>query len=251
MELVTGPVGFPMSPEAARRLEAKLGFAHDPKIKRAALDQAQIGPWESDRSEISWISTERVDHEGDLVLASGMDDSVFALNPIVTFNHNYETPPVGKSLWRRALRAGGVTGILAATHYPRRPRELPADGEWMPDRVVDLVRAGLAVGKSIGFIARETRGPTPKEKENHPGVIRVIERWLLLEYAVCWLPANPGAVLQTDGPKARPSERLVGKFQHWVIERMANRMQRKETRCPPALITGNGSGHAPPARVVR
>jgi len=30
-----------------------------------------------------------------------MDDSQFALNPIVTLNHDYSMPPVGRSLWRK------------------------------------------------------------------------------------------------------------------------------------------------------
>src|SRR5262249_2586258 len=50
------------------------------------------------RCDVSWITVETPDHAGDLVLASGMDDSVYQLNPIVTLNHQYDQPPVGRSL---------------------------------------------------------------------------------------------------------------------------------------------------------
>ena len=39
-----------------------------------------------------------------IVLAKGMDDSQFALNPIVTLNHDYSIPPIGRSLWRKFVK---------------------------------------------------------------------------------------------------------------------------------------------------
>jgi hypothetical protein len=35
-----------------------------------------------------------------------MNDSQFALNPIVTLNHNYGAPPIGRSLWRKFVKNG-------------------------------------------------------------------------------------------------------------------------------------------------
>ena len=45
---------------------------------------------------MSWISTEDVDRSNEVVLARGMNDSQFKLNPIVTMQHAYWLPPVGK-----------------------------------------------------------------------------------------------------------------------------------------------------------
>ena len=57
----------------------------------------------------------------DIVLAAGMNDEHFKLNPVVTLQHAYWLPPVGRSLWRRRVRDGQRIGIKAKTVYPPRP----------------------------------------------------------------------------------------------------------------------------------
>ncbi len=151
------------------------------------------------RVDLSWISTEIVDHQGDVLLATGMDESVFALNPIVTLNHDYSQAPVGRSLWRKMRTHDGIRGIVAATHYPKIPEDHPADRVWMPDVALGLVRSGLAIGKSVGFVVLSERPPLAEERRlGWAGCRRVIDKWLLLEYAVCWMPANPGALVLPD-----------------------------------------------------
>jgi hypothetical protein len=148
------------------------------------------------RAEVSWITAEAPDRVGDVVLASGMDDSHYQLNPIVTLNHSYEQPPVGRSLWRRKVREGALAGVKAKTVYPARPTRW--DGDWPPDRAFELIQAGLLRGKSIGFFPLKLRPPTAEEIERRPGyqgVRYVIEEWLLAEYACCVLPMQPHAVV--------------------------------------------------------
>jgi hypothetical protein len=58
------------------------------------------------------------------------------------------------------------------------------------------VQAGLLNGKSISFLPLKVDFADQKasEKDGWPPEILVIDEWLLLEYAVCFLPANQDAL---------------------------------------------------------
>src|SRR5947209_2614196 len=81
-----------------------------------------------------------------------MNDSHFKLNPILTNNHAYWCPPVGKSLWRKRAKDGPLVGIKAKTVYPKRPDSWTDD--WMPDTVLALIQ-----GKSVGFLWLKSHAP--------------------------------------------------------------------------------------------
>jgi len=68
-----------------------------------------------------------VDWDKEVVLSKGMDDSHFKLNPIVTLQHCYYMPPVGKSVWRKKGTVGNRRGIKAKTQYPKKPDDWPPD----------------------------------------------------------------------------------------------------------------------------
>jgi hypothetical protein len=199
-----GPLGIPMKDAQALALEELLKAHPDAEYQKAVVEKAtsEISPGE--RADVSWISTEAIDRDREIVLASGMDDSHFQQNPIVTMCHCYWMPPVGKSLWRRKVKAGGVRGIKAKTVYPEKPVEWP-DAEWEPDAAYALVKSGLMTGKSIGFLSLEASPPAAEEVVKNPelaNVRRIIRKWLLLEYACTWMPSNPEA-LTTEVGKSR------------------------------------------------
>jgi hypothetical protein len=202
-----GPCGLPMKDRQAKALESRLKDL--PKddayaLRRCSVERGVTEVLPEGRCEVSWITAEAPDRVGDVVLASGMDDSHYRLNPIVTLNHAYDQPPVGRSLWRRRVREGTLAGVKAKTVYPPRPATW--DDAWPPDRAFELIQAGLLCGKSIGFFPLKLRPPTPKESElpGYQNVRYVIEEWLLAEYACCVLPMQPHAVVaevckQADG----------------------------------------------------
>ncbi len=210
-----GPFGLPMMDRQAKALEARLrGLPNDDAfgLRRLAFDRGVTELQPGERADVSWITEESPDRVGDVVLARGMDDAHFQLNPIVTLNHHYDEPPVGRSLWRKKVREGTLVGVKAKTHYPPKPEAWP--GDWPPDRAFELVRAGLLRGKSIGFIPLKLRAPTPDEVSQRPAwakVRYVIEEWLLAEYACCWLPMQPNAVV-SEVAKSLPQ--LLP--QHWA-----------------------------------
>ncbi|MFO0929151.1 MAG: hypothetical protein U0736_19365 [Gemmataceae bacterium] len=156
-----------------------------------------------------------------VVVAAGMDDSQFRLNPVVTLGHDYSLPPVGRSVWRRRVRDGdpphGRVGIKAKTRYPARPASLPDREPWPSDQVFALVQAGLLCGKSIGFLPIQVHAPDRDERRRHgwgDEVRRVVDRWLLLEYACVCLPANQHALVEVVAkgalPLAEPVRRALG-----------------------------------------
>jgi hypothetical protein len=198
-----GPFGLPMKDAQAKALEERLRLLpRDDEayaLRRYSFVRGVSELQPGERADVSWITEESPDRLGDIVLAAGMDDSHYQLNPIVTLNHAYDQPPVGRSLWRRKARDGAFRGVKAKTHYPSRPTGWTL-ADWPPDLAFELVQAGLLRGKSIGFIPLKLRTPTPEEisKNAQMAEVRyVIEEWLLAEYACCYLPMQPNAVVET------------------------------------------------------
>lgn len=204
-----GPYGLPMRDQQARQLEALIKQLPREKLfepQKAFIEKAPSQLLWGERADISWISEESIDRQGDVILAAGMDDSHFQLNPLVTMNHAYWLPPVGTSLWRRQAADGALRGIKAKTHYQPRPESWPAGADWPADIAFTLVQAGLLRGKSVGFLPVKLRRPSQEEIERTPALSRarfVIEKWVLLEYACVYLPAQQHAVVESVS-KAAP-----------------------------------------------
>src|SRR6516165_11179554 len=141
-----GPLGFPMTNRQAVALENILKALPSDSTFRyrkslVAKGASEVLPGE--RSDVSWISTEEPDRTKEVVIAKGMNDSQFKLNPIVTMQHAYYLPPVGKSLWRKVSRDGEKQGVKAKTVYPTRPPDWPAEKDWPADIALSLVQADL------------------------------------------------------------------------------------------------------------
>jgi hypothetical protein len=195
-----GPLGIPMKDAQAKLLDSLLRNlpAEDRQLQRVVTPKAPTEVMDGERADVSWITTEEIDRDGEIVIARGMNDSHFKLNPIVTMNHAYGEPPVGRSLWRKRARDGALAGIKAKTQYPKQP-EGWTEGDWMPDTVLALIQAGLLQGKSIGFLRLKSHAPTPNEIAANPvlaKVTRIIDEWLLIEYACTFLPVNQNALVE-------------------------------------------------------
>jgi hypothetical protein len=204
-----GPLGFPLTDKQAFALEALLKAL--PKDSAYAYRKAVVtrSPTElspGERSDVSWISTEDPDRTGDVVRARGMNDSQFRHNPIVTLNHAYWAPPVGRSLWRKFVKDGDLRGIKAKTQYPARPADWAAGKDWPADVAFALVQADLLRGKSIGFLPTKVHVPDEDELRQNgwSKVGLVIDEWILLEYACVYLPAQQNAVLESVSKSIPP-----------------------------------------------
>jgi len=204
-----GPLGFPMRSESARAVEAVLASVPE-DCKAAGLlhmvkSAAHMDFSDGERADVSFITTEGLDRDNEVVLAKGIDFTHYRKNPTVTFAHKYDVLPVGRSMWLKREVKNAVSGWLAKTQYIERPENWSSDTPWFPDAVWHYVRTGNLPGKSIGFIALEMRPPTEKELEARPELAsarRLISKSMALEYAVCALPCNPDALVQATA-KAR------------------------------------------------
>jgi hypothetical protein len=74
------------------------------RIQRLVTAKATSELLDGERADVSWISTEEIDRDQEIVVARGMNDSQFRMNPIVTLQHCYHMPPIGKSLWRKKVK---------------------------------------------------------------------------------------------------------------------------------------------------
>jgi hypothetical protein len=161
-----GPLGFPLTDKQAFALDALLkALPKDDafRYRKALVAQGPSEVLPGERSDVSWISTEAPDRTREVVVARGMNESQYKLNPIVTMQHAYQLPPVGRSLWRKVVKDGDRRGVKAKTQYPPRPADW--QGTWPADAAFALVQADLLRGKSIGFFADESsrtcRGGAP------------------------------------------------------------------------------------------
>jgi hypothetical protein len=150
-----GPLGFPLFEKQVRNLDTLLKAL--PKSKEFEYRKTvflkaptELNPGE--RSDVSWISTETPDRYDHVVFAKGMNDSQFALNPIVTLNHDYTCPPIGRSLWRKFVKDGDTRGIKAKIVYPPMPATWPAGECGEPDKVFAQFQAGLLNAMSICWL---------------------------------------------------------------------------------------------------
>lgn len=189
--LVDGPFGIKMKDSTALAVDALLKTL--PKEcqtlkKKSTLPDSEFVPGE--RADISLVSAETVDRDGDVVLAKGMQLDYFRANPVVTLAHDYSGLPVGRCQWIKPV----VAGIKAKTIYATRPDEW--QGPWIPDAVWQMTKEGILRGKSIGFLPTKLRPPTSKETAIWKDCNVIIESAVLLEYAVAPIPCNQDALVE-------------------------------------------------------
>ena len=199
-----GPLGFPMKDADARSLDALMREHPQAEHCRVVVQKATSELADGERADVAWIQTEAIDLAKEIVLTSGFRDDIFKANPIVTLNHSYAQPPLGRSLWRKKVKDGERRGVKAKTIYPARPHEW-TEPEWAPDNAWALVKSGLMAGKSIGFLTTKSHAPTDDEIRKRPDLIsvrRIIDEWVLLEYACCWQPMNPEALVEAVSKNA-------------------------------------------------
>lgn len=182
-------------PEGVARLidtHAK-GLPQDFSYRRLAKT-AEIKPDEGTRTDISFITTNAVDRQGECVLPSGGDWADY--NRVVTMAHDYSAPPVGSNQWLKAKD----NGIIAKTFYPPKPKDW-GETPWLPSAILHLMQQDppTCTGKSIGFLPLNIREASASECAMRPELkgCPIIDKWKGIEYAVAPVPCNPEAEMLT------------------------------------------------------
>ena len=157
--------------------------------RKALLAQIKAAG-DGDRSFEAIITTNAVDRDNEVLLPDGMDATDWQTNPVIFWNHNYDVP-IGKGTdLNRAKSQWTARGTIA---------ERPAEhvGEWFPDTIRALMQQDIVRGVSVGFVPVNSRKPTPADREAFgDAVVKVHNRWKLLEFSVTPLPANQEALIQ-------------------------------------------------------
>lgn len=196
-----GPLSFPMKDQAARELEKMLDTGeYSPLTIQKSVTESIL---EGERSDVSIISDASPDREGELIDPATLDFTEFRNNPIVAFNHRYDLPPVGKSLWQKHITNSNTW--KAKTQYFSRPENHPQESEWFPDSIFHLVQNGGMKGKSVGG-AVKWREPTQEDADKFRfslnDVNRISEKAIVYEYSCCPLAMNKNAVVEAVTQKS-------------------------------------------------
>lgn len=181
-------------PESIARLideQAKV-LPKDFTYRRMAAAPLEFDLPDGERTDVSFITTDAVDRDNEVVLPQGIDWRGF--NGVVPPFHKYDQLPVGVCWWIRPRMAGNNNGLIAKTHYPTKPADWGDGTPWLPSAVLHLMQQPIPVctGKSIGFLPLEIRNPTAEEKGKRPEWKDkpIISKSLGLEYSVVTVPAN-------------------------------------------------------------
>jgi HK97 family phage prohead protease len=144
-------------------------------LKYFSSEKAEIN--NEERSLIHYASTEDVDRDNEIVIASGIDLVNYAKNPQVLWNHNRwsdRVTTIGKSLWQKVDQKG----LLCKTEFAKTD---------LANEVFELYSGGFLTSWSLGFMVKNWLD------SNETG-IRTFTKTELLEYSSVQIPANPEAV---------------------------------------------------------
>lgn len=248
-ERTTGKQYKAFSPRKPKRVELS---ADECKKLCAAVGLEYLEGYESRVIE-HVITDETVDRYGDIVRAKGAVMVNFKKNPTIQFAHDYQSPPVGKSL---------------KVWYDKDESNIKSQGLYFDNRVDPTGRSGvvfnfIASGAmpacSIGFLPIDTYRPKSADERKEIGLGDnglEFRSWELLEYSPCPVPANPNA-LQNALKDMAVEDRTVIKdnaeaFKHvlpdeWVDSIVAT----LETRTTPDVVVDVPPGVIPDASEVK
>lgn len=176
---------------------ARLSDSRIHEIKRSKLPQLRVTPStpkeESDRVVRFVASDETPDRVGDVIQVAGWNLTQYKRNPVVLWGHDSNSmPPIGKSVnVRRGKGANGKAALLASIQFA------PKEAYEFADTVYQLTKAGYLNAVSVGFLPRDTKELTDKErtKLGMPSYGLMYTKADLLEISVVSVPANPSALV--------------------------------------------------------
>lgn len=153
------------------------------KILNSGIEEKSID--EKEQTFIGVASAEVVDRDNEVVVIDGLDTSEYLKNPILTFQHQYNEFPIGRTLWLKTTIEGGIKKLVGKFQLHLKTEESRT--------VWELIREGYLKSLSIMF--------KPLQYEDSPEGIRYWTRAKLMEIAVVTIPANPEAFIESVAEK--------------------------------------------------
>lgn len=184
-------------------------------VRKAAV--AEFDLEEDSRTIVQWVSTNSVDRDNEILLASGCNLSEFErTGKSVFWGHNYDLPPVAKDLWIKKHPKEKPTGILAKTQYADTP---------LANELWSLRKGGFLNTSSVGFTPIKSIGNRDdgwdalceKLKEDglsfNPSLLsRIYTKWILFEHSDVSLSSNMDALTVAVSKGLKVSSDLCEQF---------------------------------------
>jgi len=187
---------------------------------------SDITPVAGERAVMARISTSSVDRDGDVLVPQGCNYKNYEKNPVVFWNHDASSLPVGKAT---GFQKGDET-IDAKVIFAARPDTLPEGEEWMPDTLFSLYQQGILNAFSVGLIPTETRPANDRDLQKYGECKRVVSKWELYEFSCVPLPANQDAIALAVSKGCKPDV-----AEEWIAKHAAKVVAAKVA--PVAAIT--------------
>jgi HK97 family phage prohead protease len=132
------------------------------------------------------LSTEDVDRDQDVVKQTGWDLDNYKMNPLVMWQHDTDSFPIGKCV-DIAVIDGKLKGTVEFID-----QSVPCAGE-KSECIYQLCKTGFLSAVSVGFQAREWE--FSDDLENRPNGIDILKADLY-EFSIVNVPANPYALIE-------------------------------------------------------
>ncbi len=239
--IVEGPQCLRMPESIARQIDdLSRTLPKECHYRRKSTTAAAFTFDPGEMADVSYITTDTVDREGEVFLPHGGDWSSY--NRVVTWCHAYGPIdgwiglPVAACLWMKPKSTEQFNGTLAKTRYYAKPADW-GDTPWLPAAIVAQQRQTPpgCTGKSIGCIPLNVREATKDELQRRPDWAGkpIFDRWLGLEYAVCPVPMNPACEIEAVAKmleqfkKPQVTQRITkDAVARLVAERLRDRLAR-------------------------
>ncbi|MHB1001271.1 MAG: HK97 family phage prohead protease [Armatimonadota bacterium] len=181
------------------------------EVKRKSFASATMEIADGEQASVGYITTNDIDRDSEILVPQGGMLDQYRENPVVLWSHDYSQPAIGKAT---ALEVTS-DGIRAKTAYADTDR---AQEIW------SLVKGGFIRTASVGilpveYVDKGTKNwPTAVQKYSQDWSVdksyfdqadRIYTKWLLLEYSIVNIPANPGALIEAVGKGFSVSDEII------------------------------------------
>ena len=187
-------------PDRFKALKKEYELEDDTEYIIKGIVPSDLKVEEEEHAIISYITTNSVDRDREIILPKGLNAKEYLKNAVVLWGHDYHSRalPLGRNLWLKS----DEKGIIAKTQYYIKDE--------FAKKVYEYRKDGFPLAESIGFIPLEWKDLSGEESQKMGGARRVYTKTLLLEYSDVVIPSNPDAIGIARAKGLLPKEKEIG-----------------------------------------
>ena len=166
-------------------------------------------------------SDDTIDSYNEILTHDGWDLKRYKKNPVIMWAHNYNIPPIAKTVWMKADKEKGLLGKI----------KFPSEGvSPFADTIYKMYKEKFLNAFSVGFYGT---GVIPK----NPGDPVLITKKELLEISAVPIPANPNA-LQQNAFKSAMEKGVINEQEYQEVLLQAKAYLKSiEIKQPEEILT--------------